>query len=158
MKKLLLLMAVLAFAITSCSKEETSPTETKTEVQETRESPVNLYCYEPVTRVNLICPTVIDPVCACDVISFQSPCEARSMGFKNFVKGRCTDKQNLNCKIETLAGQFRQADVQCAAVYQPVCGCDGKTYSNYCAAVTSGVLAWTPGPCGSIQSNIHVGP
>lgn len=36
--------------------------------------------------------------------------------------------------------------VACAAVYQPVCGCDGKTYSNACVAKVS-VTRHTPGAC-----------
>jgi hypothetical protein len=35
----------------------------------------------------------------------------------------------------------------CYQVYQPVCGCDGNTYSNDCFARINGVKEWTTGEC-----------
>ena len=36
-------------------------------------------------------------------------------------------------------------------IYNPVCGCDGITYSNPCLAeVVGGNTSWTLGPCNSI--------
>jgi hypothetical protein len=39
-------------------------------------------------------------------------------------------------------------NVLCPAIWAPVCGCDGNTYSNTCEATNyGGVTAWTDGEC-----------
>ncbi len=38
-------------------------------------------------------------------------------------------------------------EMVCITLYEPVCGCDNKTYANSCYADRAGVTSFKPGEC-----------
>jgi hypothetical protein len=51
------------------------------------------------------------------------------------------------CGGVDLAGTCQQLDVACSQLWAPVCGCDGKTYSNDCTRITHQVQLAHTGAC-----------
>ena len=57
----------------------------------------------------------------------------------------------LSCKGAKLPAEDcigeKIKDCACTMQYDPVCGCDGKTYGNACVANCEGIKSYTKGPC-----------
>ena len=68
-------------------------------------------------------------------VSLASSCANRQEG--------PVDQQQSPCVIDTSKLEPRICTMQ----YEPVCGCNGKTYGNACTAKGAGVQRIEPGTC-----------
>lgn len=110
------------------------------------------------------CPDVWDPVCGCDGVTYGNVCEADAAGMSLDHEGPCQQScggfTGEPCPVGEVCilppGHCDGADVPgecvpipdaCPAIWDPVCGCDGVTYSNVCEAIAAGTQIDHEGSC-----------
>ena len=93
----------------------------------------------------ILCPTVIDPVCGCDSITYNNACEAENWyGVTSWTPGECSTGSGDECIDLDLIDEL----VDCSDLMEFVCGCDTVTYLNDCIAMYyNGVSTFTDGIC-----------
>lgn len=124
-----------------------------------------------------ICPQYYAPVCGCDGKDYPNP-DCASCKVTSWTEGTCDGGGIFLAEEPELAEPAGEADVApegeplelepaeaqptqcrrvppvknctCIHLYDPVCGCDGNTYSNSCFASCS-VTSWTEGACGAVM-------
>lgn len=110
------------------------------------------------------CPDVVMPVCGCDGVTYGNPCEAAAAGVNVGSSGMCPSTgactSDADCGgtdycrfvIGACGGTgtctMRSGPI-CSGLYDPMCGCNGTTYSNPCNAGAAGMSIASRGACSS---------
>lgn len=117
----------------------------------------------------IACPLRHDPVCGCDSETYGNACLANTAGVSVAHRGACDadpeprvcgtivglgcekgeycDFGVGQCNVADAAGVCRPVPQACKEIYDPVCGCNGKTYGNACFAAMAGAQIDHEGKC-----------
>ena len=112
------------------------------------------------TTVPESCERTRDPVCGCDGVNYNNPCNAAQAMQSINNTGTCGPPpcySNADCAATSYCskaigdcggvGTCKARPTLCSGLFKPVCGCNNATYANACKAGAVGVTLFKTGAC-----------
>jgi hypothetical protein len=89
---------------------------------------------------------IYNPVCGCNNVTYSNSSEAECKGITSYTEGKCKNEDKPDCIEKKCDGVWIQ-------IYDPVCGCNGVTYSNSSEAECKGITSYKKGKCKKEEKN-----